>query len=103
MHVADDVERSLLGLAIVPQRLAFDRHFIDGFLLVEHVNMAEALAVQRAKRATQILNLVSDYVWTEASIRARPVAIDTHALRQIQYDRNGKHMVFTSECYQRLP
>ena len=54
MHVADDVERAVLVLAVVPERLALDRRGVDLLRRGEHEDVAEALALQAAQRAPQI-------------------------------------------------
>ena len=44
MHVANDVERPAIILAIIPQRLALDRNCFDFLRSSQHVNVAKTLA-----------------------------------------------------------
>ena len=49
MNVADDIERTMLLLQVVPQWLAFNNsriHFFDRF---EHMNVAKSFALQSAQ------------------------------------------------------
>jgi len=43
VHIADDVERSVILPPVVPERLAFDDGSIDFVLRLEDVDVAEAL------------------------------------------------------------
>ena len=69
MHIADDVERAVLLLAIVPQRLPLNHRCLD-FFHVQHVNVPESFFLQTAKRTPQILPLVLDDPWLQLCDRS---------------------------------
>lgn len=49
MDIADDVERAMLGLAIIPEGLADDFRRLDFRQRLQDVNMPEAFPLQSAQ------------------------------------------------------
>src|SRR6185436_118305 len=102
VHVADDVEWSMLVFAIVPEWLAFDHDCVDVFRRGQFVNVAKAFALQVANRAPQLLLLLSNDVRTEVAIRPLTVSIFTEPDREVQNNRNWKHVILACERNERL-
>ena len=92
MDVADDVERSPLVAPIGPQPLPHDLGTIHGFLRVELVDMAEALAAQRAHAAPQGHGLVADDMRAEGAVGAALVAGAADLLAGVHDDGHGQGM-----------
>ena len=82
VHVADDVERPGLALAVVPERLPLDDGRIDFFLRLEHVDVAKAFASEAAQRTMQLAPLVPNDVRAEVAVRPRTIAFVADAFRQ---------------------
>ena len=102
VNVADDVERPVFVLAIVPQRLPLDDGRVDFLLRLEHVHVPEAFAPQAAKRPMQLAPLVANDVRTEVTIGSGSVPLVADALGQIQDDRDGEHVILARQRNERL-
>ena len=102
VDIADDVERSAVLLPVVPERLTLDDRGIDFVLRLEHVDVAETLAPEAAKRPVQLTPLVPDDMRPEVPVRARPVAFVAHALWQIENHRDGQHVVLAGQGHERF-
>jgi hypothetical protein len=84
MHITDDVKWTMLSLAIIPERLSFDRHGIDIFGRGQPEDVANSFAVQPAQAAPKLLALVPNHVRAELTIQPRSVAFMTELLGQIE-------------------
>jgi hypothetical protein len=62
VHVADDVERAVVGAAVGPQWLALDCGRFDLVDTVEDPCLVEPLAAQAAERAVELAELVAQDV-----------------------------------------
>ena len=102
VHVADDVERSAVLLPVVPEWLALDDSRIDFVLRLEHVDVAEALASEPAKRPVQLAPLVSDDMRPEVPVRSRSIAFVADALWQIENHRDRQNVILAGQRHKRL-
>jgi hypothetical protein len=55
MYVPDDVERPMLGLLVIPERVAFDGYGVHLFGAGELEDMADAFTFQSAQGAAELL------------------------------------------------
>src|SRR5580765_3699663 len=62
VNIADDVERPVLMFQVVPERLARDLNSVNFFRRGEVKHMAETFTLQAAKRATEILCLITNHM-----------------------------------------
>jgi hypothetical protein len=69
VDVADDVERAVLCLPVVPGRRPLDRGGLNLLRRGEHVHLPEALLAQPAQRAAELARQVADHVRAEAASR----------------------------------
>ena len=102
VHVADDVERSVLVLQVVPERLALDA---DGIHLLgggEHEDVAEALALEATERPAELLSLLTNDVGPEVPVLATAVPLQTEALGKVEHDRDRQAVVASRERDERL-
>src|SRR5262249_54155991 len=102
VHVADDVERPVLALPVVPERLTLEDGRIHLVLRLEHVNVPESLAPEPPQRAVQLALLIANDMRPEITVRPRTVAVVTHAFGQIEDDRDRQYVVLASQGHQRL-
>lgn len=102
MHVADDVKGAVLVALVVPDLLARDLHLGDGFHAAQHCGDLEALLLQAAQRTVQALHLVAHHMRAETAVRATGVAFMQQALRQIEHDGCGQHVVLARQRHQSL-
>src|SRR6266487_4522605 len=82
VHIADDVERSVLVLAVAPDWLALHHRGLDLFWRGQDKDMAKAFTLETAQRAPQLLALVADDVCSKGALRTLAVALLTELLRQ---------------------
>lgn len=69
VHVADDVEGTVLVPAVAPQRLALDGGRRHLFGRRQRVEVAEALPFQTPPRAVELLDLAVDHRCSEVAVR----------------------------------
>ena len=89
MHIPNDVERPMLRLAIVVERLAFDRGSVDFFRRRKLEDVPYAFALQTAHRAAKLLALIAHNVWTKLTVGTRGITVVAQTLGQIEDDGNG--------------
>ena len=75
MHVADDVEWSMVLLAVVPEWLTFNNDCFNLFRFREFVDMTKAFTFEIAQRASQLLTLLADYMWSKTAIGSFAISI----------------------------
>jgi hypothetical protein len=73
VHVADDVERPVFVLQVVPERLALDGRRLDLLGGRELVDVAEPFALEVTYGAAELLALLANDVRPEISVRALTV------------------------------
>ena len=83
MNVADDVERPVLLLQIIPQRLPLDHSGFNFLQRFQNMHMTETLALQPTQRAMQLLRLLANDVRTEIPVGACLVSVVRDPFRQI--------------------
>jgi hypothetical protein len=103
VHVADDVERTVVPPPVVPERLPLDRDGVDLLDRAQHVNVAEALALEIAQRALELAALLADDVRAEVAIGTLAVPRLTHPLRQVEHDRHRQCVVPARQLDEWLP
>src|SRR5690606_26131481 len=84
VHIADDVERTVLVRAIVPERHALHRDGIDLLGALEDVYVPKAFLVESPDRPAQISRLRADDVRAEVPVGARPVSLVAQPLRHVE-------------------
>src|SRR5262249_28013471 len=77
VDVADDVERPVLALPVVPQRLPLKDGRIDFVLRLEHVNVPKSFTSQSPQRAVQLALLIANDMRPEIAVRPRTVSVVT--------------------------
>src|SRR5262249_43908784 len=102
MHVADDVERAVLRLAIGPERGTLDGDRFDLFRAARDVHVTKAFVLQLAQGLAQLAYLAAHHVRPERALRARLVALAAQLFRQIQHDRRRQGVVLARQREQRL-
>ena len=102
VNVADDVERPMLMLQIVPERLSFDDYIINFFRRREFEDVPKAFSLQVANRPAQLLALLPDHVRSKVAIGSISVAILTESLREIEDKGDGYHVILTRQSYEWL-
>src|SRR6185369_12280255 len=86
VDVADDVEGAGLALAVGPQRPALDDGGFDVLHGAQDEDVAEALLLQLAERAPEVVRLVADDVRPHRAVGAHAVALLADLLRQREDD-----------------
>jgi len=66
------------------------------------VDPAEALLLQAAEAATQLVALAADHLRAERAVRPTLVPGQAHALRHVQRNRDREHVVFFRKVNQLL-
>src|SRR6266496_1216136 len=102
VNITDDVERPMLMLQIVPERLPFDEYIINLFRRREFEDVPKAFALQVANRSAQLLALLPDHVRSKIAISAALVSILAKSLREIEYNGDWYYVILTSQSDQRL-
>jgi hypothetical protein len=102
MHVADDVEGTVLRLLVVPQRLPLDRDCVDILGRRERENVPESLAFQALQTAAQRQSLATNHARSEVAIAARFVPILAKPFGQIEHDRDRQTVILPRQRDQRL-
>src|SRR5437879_4351759 len=102
MNVTDDVERPMLMLKIVPERLALDDYVLNLFRRRKFEDVPKAFALQVANRSAQLLALLPDHVWSKIAISAALVSILAKSLREIEYNSDRYYVKFPRQSDQRL-
>jgi hypothetical protein len=97
VDVTDDVERAVIGLAVVPESLAFEGGRINLLRRFEDKNVAEAFAFETAKGAAELLGLLDDDVGGEIAVGAGTVALVAEILIDVEDDGDGQAVVFAGE------
>src|SRR5690606_208610 len=93
----DDVERSLLGLLVIPERLASDRQTFQLLGRAEHMDVTKAFGLEATERLAQSADLIADGVLAERAIRASCVAVATEPLGHVEHERHGRAVILTSK------
>src|SRR5687768_9889581 len=102
MDVADDVERPVIPLPVVPERLS---HELDGIHLAlgaEDVYVPKALTLKTPERAPKLRMLLADHMWPEVTIRARAVPLVRETLGHVDDNRDRDHVMPSRELDERL-
>src|SRR6266498_2697824 len=102
MYVADNIERTMIVTAVIPQRLAFDRRRFDFFRRVENEDMPKPFSLEHAQRTAQLLPLLSDHVGTEIAIGSVAIPFVTQPLGNIKNDRYRNAMILPRYGNQRF-
>src|SRR5262245_13652769 len=103
VDIADDVERTVLGLAVVPEWLTREDGGVDFFLRLQHVNVTEAFAAETAQRTVELALLVANNVRPKIAVWPRAIPVVADSLGKIQNNGDGQHVVFARQRDQRLP
>ena len=101
MNVADDVERAVIILAIVPKSLPIDLSLLDFAGVAEHIDIAKALALQPAQRSPQLTNVPANDMRSKIALRATDVSLLTNRFRKIQHDRRRQNVMLARQLGQR--
>jgi hypothetical protein len=101
VDVADDVERAVEVIAVVPQR-AFDDCVVD-LVRAQDPDVVEALLAQARQRAAQALALAAQDVRPELAVGSRGVALLADPLWDVERNRDRQRVVTAGKCDQRLP
>ena len=97
MHVADEVERAVLLLAVVPERLALDSDGIYLGFRAQDEDVAEAFALEGGEGAAQLLALAANDVRAEGTVRTMDVAVLADTFGEIQDDGNRERVIAPRE------
>lgn len=97
VHVADHVERAVVELAVVPERLARDFRRVHVLHRLELEDVPEPLALKGAERAVQLLHLLSDDVRAEVAILARLVPLVADPFGDVEHHRNRQDVELARE------
>ena len=97
VHVADDVERTVLVAEVVHQLLAHERRGLDLLDRPEDVDGAEPLTLEALERAPELVVLPLDDVGAEVPVGACGVALDADAGRQVQHHGDRQDVVRLGE------
>src|SRR5215216_1978641 len=103
MYVTDNVERSMLLLAVVPERLAFDSDCGHLFRLREFVDVTKAFTFEIAQRASQLLALLPYYMWTKTAIGSFAISILAKTIGQVEHDSDWNDVILACQCHQWFP
>ncbi len=101
MDVADDVERPVQALLVVPEWLALDLHALD-VLGLEDPDIPESLAPEALDRALEVEPLAPEHVWAELAVWSIAVAVLADSLRNVENDRDRQDVVLAGERDERL-
>ena len=66
MDIADDVERAVFVLQVVPQRLTLDFCRVNLFGRMQHMDSAKTFTFKVPQGPAQLLRLLAYDVWTES-------------------------------------
>src|SRR6266567_2929045 len=102
MHVANNIERSVLVLQVVPQRLPLDDRAFDFLERFEHENMAKALPLKTAQGPMQLLGLLPNDMRTKVAVRPPLVPVVSDPLRQVQDNGHGQTMKLACDFHKWL-
>src|SRR5262249_55113146 len=102
VNVADDIERPMVELAVVPQRLSLDRNLGDLGFRLEHMQVTKSFPLKTAQRSLELAPLLTNHVCAKGAIRASLVPGFAHSLRQIENDCDGQHVIPARQLDQRL-
>jgi hypothetical protein len=83
VDVANDVERTMLEFAIVPERHALDDGTLNLVGRIPNENIAKPFALKLPYALTQLLTLIPDDMWTEIAISARFITVGAQPFRQV--------------------
>jgi len=97
VDVADHVEGAVLIASISPETLALNDGRVDVVFGLEHVDVAESLALEALYRTSERLSLAVDDVSAEIPVGTRFRARLENLLWQVEDDCNGKHVMLTRE------
>jgi hypothetical protein len=103
MYVTDNIEWSMLLLAVVPERLPFDSDCCNLFRCREFVDVTKAFAFEIAQRASQLLTLLPDYVWSKTTIGSLAISILAKAVGQVEHDSYWNNVILACQCDQWFP
>jgi hypothetical protein len=84
MNITDDVEGAVLGLLVIPKRVAFDGYGVYFLGAGELEDVADALSLQPAQGTAELLRLVANDMRPELPVGTKHVAILTYALREVE-------------------
>ena len=102
VHIADNVERSMLMLAVAPDRLALHHRSLNLFWRGQDKDMAKSFTLKMAQRTPQLLALVAHDVRPKGALRTLAVALLTELLRQIEHDGYWQAVILTRQRHERL-
>src|SRR5262249_5829335 len=75
MNIPDDIERPMLVLSIVPERLALEDGVLNFFRRGKNIHVAKAFAIESAQRTAQLLPLLPYDVRAESAVHATAVSL----------------------------
>lgn len=102
VDVADQIERSVLVLAIVVERLAHDLRRFDVLDRLQDIRVAEPFASEVAERAAQRRGPAAHDVRPELAIGTRRIALVADLLRHVEHDRDRQDVVRARDLEQLL-
>ena len=102
VHIANDVERSVLVLAVAPDRLALHHRGLDLCRRGQDKDMAKTFTLEMAQRTAQLLALVAHDVRPKGALRTLAVALLTELLRQVEHDGHWQTVILTRQRHERL-
>src|SRR5262249_2719927 len=97
VDIADDVERAVLVLAVVPERGSLDAPRLALLRRAPLVHRPEGLLAQPAQRGAGLARLRADRVRAEVAVGPAAVAVLTEPLRQVEDDRDRQEVVLARE------
>ncbi len=80
VHVADDVERPVVGLPVVPQELTLDLDRFDVLGRLEDEDVPEPFLLKVSQRVLHLAGLLADHVRAEGSLRPIVIALLAESL-----------------------
>ncbi len=102
MHIADDIERPMFMLEVIPEPLSYQRRVGTFLRCSQGEDMSKPFAEQSSKFSLHGSALIANHMRTKIAIGSRGVSIVTDFLGGIDDDCNGQTVKFASELYQGL-
>jgi hypothetical protein len=102
VDVADDVERTVLGPAVVPEGLTLEGRRFDVLERREYEHVTEALPLELAKGPSELLHLLAHDVGSEGAVRPVLVPLAADLLGQVEHDGDGERVKLPRQGDERL-
>src|SRR5258706_1775701 len=102
VHVADDVERSMLMPQVVPERLTLDDKTFEIFRLLKDVKVPKSFSLQATQRTPHLLRLITDNMRPEIAVGTCAIALLAKLLGEVENEGHGQDVILARQRDQRF-